>query len=240
MTHYVPPSRCAKRPSSAEPLARAASYRGSLKDASETEAASLLREALAYFGLDRPGALPASPLGTRGDQITDVDVDVLAVMRCGVAYLDALAGRKAQAQVGRYLDAAALLNPLADSIFEARRTEVIAASGAAAEQATREAEEAARVSRARAEQLVYFIGGEDGPIKIGLAKDPERRLRALQTSHPTRLEVLATAKGGFFLERKYHARFAADRLEGEWFTRSRPVRSEIARLTRGAVPSPLA
>jgi hypothetical protein len=53
------------------------------------------------------------------------------------------------------------------------------------------------------EQLVYFVQGIDGgPIKIGIAVDPDERLR----------ELSGQAK-----EAEIHARFRHERLWGEWF-----------------------
>lgn len=79
-------------------------------------------------------------------------------------------------------------------------------------------------------QKVYFIGPASGPVKIGIAAKPMDRLKALQTSHHERLEILATCEGGMEQERNYHTRFEADRLSGEWFTRTPEIEAEIARL----------
>ena len=79
--------------------------------------------------------------------------------------------------------------------------------------------------------FVYFIGeDEDGPIKIGSAKDPILRLRALQTGNPRRLQVEYVLIGGAPLERLLHELWEpfavrskrgqkVDALPGtEWFT----------------------
>lgn len=69
--------------------------------------------------------------------------------------------------------------------------------------------------------LVYFIQGEDeGPIKIGVALDPEKRVAELQTGYPYRLRLLRVATGGYALESALHRAFRAARTFGEWF---RPV-----------------
>lgn len=77
---------------------------------------------------------------------------------------------------------------------------------------------------------IYFIGGDMGLIKIGLARDPERRLRTLQCGSPIPLRILASGPGSARDERMYHARFASHRLHGEWFTRHPDILAEIERL----------
>jgi hypothetical protein len=80
------------------------------------------------------------------------------------------------------------------------------------------------------DSFVYFVGGDDGSIKIGEALDPARRLRELQCGSPVLLRILATATGGQRQERAYHDRFHAHRLHGEWFARVPEIEAEIARL----------
>lgn len=60
-------------------------------------------------------------------------------------------------------------------------------------------------------------------VKIGLAVDPNRRIRELQTGNARRLELLMTIgpmseKQAADTERKLHKRFERYRLVGEWFT----------------------
>ena len=76
--------------------------------------------------------------------------------------------------------------------------------------------------------FVYFIrDGRSGPIKIGYAKDPERRLARLQTSSPKALYLLGAARAELEVERQLHAEFAADRVRGEWFRTSAALREVI-------------
>lgn len=77
---------------------------------------------------------------------------------------------------------------------------------------------------------LYFIGAEVGPIKIGVAGEPRQRLRQLQTANPYKLHLLAVLPYGGLQEGEYHARFAAHRLEGEWFERHPDILNEIERL----------
>lgn len=64
---------------------------------------------------------------------------------------------------------------------------------------------------------VYLIRDESDRVKIGVATDPKARLAQLQTGNPEKLELLATCHGGEPFERKLHTRYAASRVQGEWF-----------------------
>lgn len=65
---------------------------------------------------------------------------------------------------------------------------------------------------------VYLIQeGEDGPVKIGWAKNPATRLEDFQTGNSRELRIVASFPGGINDERELHKRFAAHRLRGEWF-----------------------
>ena len=69
--------------------------------------------------------------------------------------------------------------------------------------------------------FIYAIGASGTSlVKIGYAKNVERRLRTLQTGHPFVLQVLASiavdadAQG---IERQVHVFLAGERRRGEWF-----------------------
>lgn len=65
---------------------------------------------------------------------------------------------------------------------------------------------------------VYFVQSVvGGRVKIGIAEDPEVRLRAMQTGSPFELRILATSEGGRSVESALHKKFAASRSHGEWF-----------------------
>lgn len=66
------------------------------------------------------------------------------------------------------------------------------------------------------DSFVYFIQGS-GLIKIGVAIDPDGRLRQLQMMSPVPLELLATVKGSYELENQLHKQFDHSRSHGEWF-----------------------
>ena len=88
-----------------------------------------------------------------------------------------------------------------------------------------EAEFEDRLSLGEAKGWVYFAAsGEDGPVKIGWAKDPEKRLHSLQTGHPEELDLIALIPGTRHLEADIHRRLWKSRLRGEWFDRSATMR----------------
>jgi hypothetical protein len=78
---------------------------------------------------------------------------------------------------------------------------------------------------------VYFVGAEEGPVKIGFSRDFHRRLAALQAASPVELRLLAViVDASPVIERNYHSRFGRHRLHGEWFERSPEIMAEIERL----------
>lgn len=83
----------------------------------------------------------------------------------------------------------------------------------------------------RKSKFIYFIGGDTGAIKIGMAYDLIKRLADLQCGSPIRLSILASGPGGRKDEAFYHQRFAAHRLHGEWFERHPDILAEIERLS---------
>lgn len=72
---------------------------------------------------------------------------------------------------------------------------------------------------------VYFIqvGGADGAIKIGHARNVRNRLIQLQISSPQLLSLIGTHRGGLDLEREFHERFREFHIRGEWFSPAPPV-----------------
>ncbi len=80
--------------------------------------------------------------------------------------------------------------------------------------------------------MIYFIRNpRSGNIKIGHGK-PLQRLAAGQTWHDAQLELLAIADGGRTEERLLHHRFAADRVDGEWFLPSEELMKKIRAFTK--------
>lgn len=71
--------------------------------------------------------------------------------------------------------------------------------------------------------MIYFIQqGEVGPIKIGVADSPDRRLGWLQCGNPQKLYLRAILVGGMPEERILHDRFASGHIRGEWFAAATP------------------
>lgn len=82
---------------------------------------------------------------------------------------------------------------------------------------------------------VYFIRDGLGHIKIGIAKNVKRRMRALQTNNPMRLEYYFGLKvesidDARIIERELHEVFKDDRLCGEWFN-EKPVLAFLSNKT---------
>lgn len=80
--------------------------------------------------------------------------------------------------------------------------------------------------------FVYFIAGEDGPVKIGYSAHPRRRLKALQSGSPLKLRILAQIEGDQADEKEFHRRFQSIHSHGEWFERTDELMAEVSRLAR--------
>jgi hypothetical protein len=86
---------------------------------------------------------------------------------------------------------------------------------------------------------VYFVrAGDDGPIKIGYAREPQRRLNAMQADNHMQLHLLATLPGGPELERALHYFFAPLRVRGEWFRNAPPLSTFVALVTEAEAERP--
>lgn len=71
---------------------------------------------------------------------------------------------------------------------------------------------------------VYFIYSA-GFIKIGYSDTPRLRHMALDKGSAFRVHMLQLLRGTRELERSFHARFAEDRQNGEWFRLSPVLRA---------------
>lgn len=75
--------------------------------------------------------------------------------------------------------------------------------------------------------FTYFAQAEQtGVVKIGLAGNPVKRLKNLQSTSPDRLKLLGVIAGD--CEVAMHKKFSADRLHGEWFVASERLMRFIA------------
>lgn len=82
--------------------------------------------------------------------------------------------------------------------------------------------------------FIYVIAAEEnGPCKIGFAKDPSKRLKQLQTGHPAPLRLWFSEPFSPTVvrkvERTIHETIKFDRSHGEWFDIS--VRDAIAEVS---------
>ena len=70
--------------------------------------------------------------------------------------------------------------------------------------------------------FLYCIANNNGMVKFGFSKDPDRRVRALQTGSSDLLVLLETVPVGDRsvreMERLLHREFAHLRSRGEWFS----------------------
>jgi hypothetical protein len=64
-------------------------------------------------------------------------------------------------------------------------------------------------------QTYFILATITKCVKIGRSKDPEERLKTLQTASPEILRLVGTMDGDF--EAELHEKFAAYRVRGEWF-----------------------
>lgn len=77
--------------------------------------------------------------------------------------------------------------------------------------------------------FVYFI--KCGPfVKIGVARNPRKRLSGLQVAQTEKLELIATTTGGEAREAALHKRFAKYHVRGEWFRFERRLAEYITDL----------
>lgn len=78
--------------------------------------------------------------------------------------------------------------------------------------------------------FIYFIQrGYTGPVKIGWALDPDRRLGELQIGSAEDLHIIGITPGTMADERQLHKDVAEYRVRGEWFQLPPDVIAEIER-----------
>jgi hypothetical protein len=66
--------------------------------------------------------------------------------------------------------------------------------------------------------MIYFIQGKlTKRIKIGFSKNPEQRIKQLQTSAAEEYETLLVLPGNYENETFFHKYFAEYRVKNEWF-----------------------
>lgn len=74
---------------------------------------------------------------------------------------------------------------------------------------------------------VYFVRcqAEDNPVKIGVSKNPWKRIIDLQVSNPFKLKIICAVKmpnenQAYGVEKRLHEIFYDRQLRGEWFDES--------------------
>lgn len=88
------------------------------------------------------------------------------------------------------------------------------------------------------EVYIYVISAnEAGPVKIGFSKNPEARLRQLQTGHASPLKLfhkeLIEGYDVRHVEKTIHKQIRYKRISGEWF--SLPVEDAISEVKHGLI-----
>jgi hypothetical protein len=66
--------------------------------------------------------------------------------------------------------------------------------------------------------LYFFITEDNRYLKVGYSKNPQSRLRKLQTGSPLLLRILKVIPGSLELEAFFHRLLSPNRVHGEWFT----------------------
>jgi hypothetical protein len=69
-------------------------------------------------------------------------------------------------------------------------------------------------------------------IKIGVAKNVQKRLRDLQIACPMKLQLLAVVPGCREVEKSLHQRFETLHEHGEWFRAEEPLLSFVTEMVR--------
>jgi hypothetical protein len=66
---------------------------------------------------------------------------------------------------------------------------------------------------------VYLIRGNDGRYKIGIAKNPQQRIRQLQTGNSDKLRLIDAyqSENASKIESALHMQYSYGRTIGEWF-----------------------
>src|SRR6185437_7936604 len=91
--------------------------------------------------------------------------------------------------------------------------------------------------RFQSESVVYFLGADNGLVKIGFASNWNERLGKLCCGSPVPLIALAIFRGGRSEEREYHLRFKKWRHHGEWFELTDELEEEIDRINYAQLPT---
>jgi Meiotically Up-regulated Gene 113 (MUG113) protein len=83
----------------------------------------------------------------------------------------------------------------------------------------------------RSRYWLYIIqSGDYGPVKVGITKDPDKRLKALQTANSEELRLIGinllpskSLKDALEIEKNVHDILREHRMAGEWFQYEKKV-----------------
>lgn len=89
------------------------------------------------------------------------------------------------------------------------------------------------VSFSRQSSIYFAQRDRDGAIKIGWSSDVIRRMHEAKRDEKCAIVLLAVVPGDKPVEIELHARFAAHRLDGEWFTPAAEILAFIDSLSPG-------
>lgn len=193
------------------------------KELSDEQLLSAINVALKAFNL--PNTLPVPPTGLPGTTVRKDD-EAMRLIREGARYLTAFLGGERKTLINIH-------KTFRDALW---RAECRGHERGVNDYIAKEVEISRRKEANYKEAAVYFIQSGQGPIKIGMAVDVEKRRKSLQTAHPFPLTVLATTTGGGEQEKAYHERFKVHRKEGEWFAPHPDILTEVDRLNAQTTP----
>jgi hypothetical protein len=200
-------------------------YSGPLERCSPDEVRALFCEMLDRTEVCSQWDWPLPPAGLPGyvGYGYERDAPEAELLKIGIRYVHAVVNNERKAMHNRWADAAEFVYEIEKKVGERIQRKL-------ADRQMRAA--LAEAKKRAASNRVYFIASESGPIKIGKARSPKKRLKSLQTGHHEKLQILAWCWGGEEVEKAYHKRFDDRRLNGEWFERCPEILAEIDRLNK--------
>lgn len=74
------------------------------------------------------------------------------------------------------------------------------------------------------------------PVKVGFSADPDTRLSKHYSGGPYPVEILGVWEGALEDEKRFHKRYKAHRLQGEWFNPTQELMAEIQSCIDAADP----
>jgi predicted GIY-YIG superfamily endonuclease len=79
---------------------------------------------------------------------------------------------------------------------------------------------------------VYLIRSNDGRYKIGIAKNPEKRIRQLQTGNSDTLKLITSyrSENANKIEKALHRYYSYGKMIGEWFDLSIKEEAEFTKM----------